>query len=94
MTPEGKVKELVKIACADHGAYRFMPVQNGMGMPSVDFLICHKGRFIGVETKAPGKKPTQRQELTMQDMRDAGAMTFVIDGEESLKQLVEYFQEG
>ena len=65
LTPEGKVKEQVKRLLRSHNAYYFMPVQNGMGAPSLDFLICHNGNFLGVETKAPGKKPTKRQEVTM-----------------------------
>ena len=86
-TPEGKVKEQVKRLLRDHKAYYFMPVQNGMGAPSLDFLVCHNGQFLGIETKAPGKKATPRQEVTMQQMRNAGAMCLVVDGGTTLAML-------
>ena len=28
----------------------------------MDFLGCYRGRFFAIETKAPGKKPTLRQD--------------------------------
>lgn len=81
MTPEGLVKERVKRMLKAYGAYWHCPVQNGMGAPSLDFICCFKGRYFAVETKAPGKKPTPRQEITMQQIRDAGGKVFVIDGD-------------
>lgn len=84
-TPEGKVKQYVKdcfAALRQDGIaiYWYMPVQNGMGSPSLDFVGCLDGRFFAVETKARGKKPTPRQLLTIEDMRSAGASVFVFDG--------------
>lgn len=87
MTPEGKVKEAVKKTLKRYEAYWFCPVQNGLGSPSLDFLVCHKGLWLGIETKATGKKPTLRQERTMKAMRDAGGICFVVDGPETLKVL-------
>jgi len=84
-TSEGKVKLQVKRALKmlqDRGypVYYHMPVQNGMGKPTLDFIGCIKGQFFAIETKAPGKKPTERQEGTIADMRKAGANVFVYDG--------------
>ena len=70
---EAKLKEKIKAFLKAEGAYYFMPVQMGYGAPSVDFLACYRGKFIGIETKAPGKKPTPRQTLTMQAMAEADA---------------------
>lgn len=81
MTPEGKVKDKVKKLLQEFGAYYFMPVQTGFGAPTIDFLACHNGRFLGIETKAPGKKPTPRQEVTMGRINAAGGKTLVIDGD-------------
>jgi hypothetical protein len=78
VTPEGKVKAKVKALLKEFRAYMHMPVQNGMGEPTLDFIACLRGHFIAVETKAPGKKPTKRQEVTMQQMIAAGAFVFVI----------------
>lgn len=82
-TPEGKVKEKVKRVLKAHDAYYHMPVQNGMGSPTLDFVGCHVGRYFAIETKAPGKKPTPRQELTIDQIRQAGGKVFVIDGDTS-----------
>ena len=80
-TPENKVKAKVKDLLRDHGAYWFMPVQVGYGMPGLDFHCCHRGRALFIETKAPGKLPTPRQYLTMEAVAEAGGKVFVIDGE-------------
>lgn len=64
--------------------YRFMPVQNGMGIPGLDFFTCIAGRFVAIETKAPGKKMTERQENTAAQIIAAGGMVFVIDSDESV----------
>jgi hypothetical protein len=58
MTPEGKVKAAVnKVLARYKKIYRFMPVPYGYGESSLDYLICVNGRFVAIETKAPGKKP-------------------------------------
>lgn len=80
-TPEGKVKEQVKKLLRKHGVYWHCPVQNGMGSPSLDFICCCNGRYLGIETKAPGKEMTARQLCTSHDIRDAGGTVFMIDGE-------------
>lgn len=79
-TPEGKVKAEIKTILNEHGVYSFMPVQNGMGAPALDFHCIHYGRGFCIEAKAPGKVPTPRQEQTMINVRKAGGMCFVIDG--------------
>ena len=57
MTPEGKVKDAVKKVLKKHGIWYFMPMQNGFGVVGVpDFICCFNGAFLGVETKAPGKR--------------------------------------
>lgn len=80
-TPEGKVKEKVKRVLRSHGAYWHCPVQNGMGAPSLDFICCFHGLFFAIETKAPGKKPTPRQLLTIGEIKTTGGKVFVIDGD-------------
>jgi hypothetical protein len=77
-TPEGKVKDKVKRLLKKYGCYQFWPVQTGYGAPTLDCLACCKGHFIGIETKAPGKRPTPRQRLTMEDMREADATVIVV----------------
>lgn len=81
MTPEGKIKAAVKSVLRAHGAYWHCPVQNGMGAPSLDFICCFKGKYFAVETKAPCKKPTPRQKITISEIERAGGKVFVIDGD-------------
>ncbi len=89
--PEGKVKAKVKNAIGTFlpRSYRFMPVQNGMGAPGLDFYYCISGYFVAIETKAPGKKMTTRQVITASAIRDAGGLVFVVDGDETLKEMLE-----
>jgi hypothetical protein len=88
-TPESQVKRKVSALLSKYGTrvYRFMPVQGGYGAASLDYLGCAAGRFFAVETKAPGKKPTERQLKLIGDMRAAGATVFVIIGDHGLDAL-------
>lgn len=97
MTPEGKIKARVKarIATAFPYSYRFMPVQNGMGSPALDFYYCINGQFIAIETKkdtgdifldwdTQWAKATPRQQQTMSEIATASGHTYVVDSESSL----------
>ena len=79
-TPEGAVKEKVKKILQAHGVYYHMPVQNGMGKPSLDFVCCHEGRFLAIETKTEKGDLTLRQKATIEEMQKAGAIVLVIRG--------------
>lgn len=87
MTPEGKIKAQIKTLLKHYNVYYHMPVQNGMGCPTLDFICCYKGRFIGIEAKAPGKLPTIRQYTTMNDMKQAGAIVVVVSCDNDLLAL-------
>jgi len=82
VTPEGSVKAKVKKVLTKYGDEldAFWPVQNGMGSPALDCIICYLGHHIEVETKAPGKALTPRQIITAEKKVRAGANVFVIDG--------------
>ena len=73
-TPESAVKKKVRNYLSAIGAYRFSPVQMGIGSPTLDDLCCLSGTFLGIEYKADGKAPTPRQLLTMSQIRDAGGV--------------------
>lgn len=82
MTPEGRVKKRVSaLLKSTPGVYYFMPVPSGYGESSLDYIGCHWGRAFFVETKAPGKKPTERQMQTIASIERAGGRVFVIDGD-------------
>lgn len=77
-TPEGKVKDRVKKLLKKYGAYQFWPVQTGYGAATLDCLGCYNGMFFAIETKAPGKHPTPRQDMTISDINKADGAVFVI----------------
>jgi len=79
---EKTVKAAVKKRLKEIGAYQFWFVPFGMGDTTVDCIGCYKGRFFGIETKAPGKLPTLRQKFTLERIKAAGGQTFVIDNVE------------
>lgn len=92
MTPEAKVKAKVKTILKELGAYYAMPVATGYGNSGVpDFLVCYRGRFIGIECKANGNKPTALQEKNLDSIRVAGGLAFVID-ENNVSQLKEMLE--
>jgi hypothetical protein len=88
-TPEGRVKNEVKKQLKALGAYQFWPVQTGMGAVTLDCLACLSGRFIAIETKAPGKRPTPLQETTLTKIAEAGGVTLVIDSVDMAKLIPE-----
>lgn len=83
MTPEGKVKKEVKKVLNRYYISFHCPVQAGFGTPSLDFIGCHCGRYLAIETKAPGKKPTPRQVNTAKEITRCGGKVFVIDSTEN-----------
>lgn len=70
-TAEGALKDKVKLWLKSIGAWYNMPVPTGYGTPMLDFVGCWQGRFYMIETKAPGKLPTRRQLLTIDEVRAA-----------------------
>jgi hypothetical protein len=103
MTPEGKVKAIIKKRLEERGIYYHMPVQNGMGKPTLDFICCMPvkitpemvgetvGLYLAIEAKAEGKEPTAIQTETMEAIEVAAGIALVVAGEkEAEKLLVEY----
>lgn len=93
MTPEGRVKAVVKQRLREHNAYWLMPTQNGMGAPALDFIGCSKGRFFAIETKAGGACMTPRQSETAEKMRAACGRVFLVNELDGLAALTDWLQE-
>lgn len=86
-TPEKKVKDKVKALLAEHGAYHFMPATHGYGSSGVpDISACLHGRFIGIECKANGGKPTALQLKNLRMIVAAGGIAVLVD-ETSISEL-------
>lgn len=90
MTPEGRIRVKVDKALATlPNCYRFKPVQNGLGAPGLDYYCCVGGKFIAIETKAPGKDMTPRQNQTAKKITDAGGAVWLISSVEEAEELAE-----
>lgn len=95
MTPEGKVKAKVNRALAQlPQVWRFMPVQMGMGIPALDYLLCIAGEFVAIETKVKGKTLTARQLKTLEEICAAGGRAFVVDDDASLAKAMKCIKLG
>ena len=79
-TPEGKVKDKIRKVLAEFVLDTYWPVPSGYGASHLDFIGCYLGRYIAIEVKAPGKKPTGRQKLRIRSVQAAGGIALVIDG--------------
>lgn len=84
-TPEGYVKDDIDsfMERTFPRAYKFKPVQMGQGKRTVDRLYCINGRFVGVEVKREGKKPTKLQYDCLREIAEAGGIAFWCDSFES-----------
>ena len=53
-----------------------------------DIICCFKGRFIGVEVKRPGLKPTPLQEYKINELNEAGGIAGAATSVEETKELI------
>jgi hypothetical protein len=93
MTPEAKVKADVKKFLKSIGCWYFLPVSNGMGQVGIpDFICCYRGRFVAIETKAPGKisNTTANQDRVISEIKLAGGSAVVVDNVEQVKAYFNY----
>ena len=80
MTPEAKVKKQIRGILDAYGAYYVMPIGSGYGNSGVpDFLVCHKGWFIGIEAKAGKGKTTALQDMNLEKIEKAGGVAMIIN---------------
>ena len=79
-TPESKVKKRVYDMLKSYPMYFFTPVTGGYGRSGVpDIVACWQGRFIGIECKAKGGKPTKLQMKNLMNIVDTGGISLLVD---------------
>ena len=84
------MKKLVSLYLDDLGetVYKTMFVPVGYGKRNqLDYTLCIYGRFVAIETKAPGEWLTPLQRQTARSILRAGGTVFVISGPEGLASL-------
>ena len=80
MANEKKVKEKVKKILKKLDCYYCMPATGGYGASGVpDIIGCFKGRFLAIECKSDGNKPTELQKKHLSDISKAKGQALVID---------------
>ncbi len=84
MTPEGKVKKVIKESIAEYAkmlgeeVWYDMPVKCGMGSSGIpDFIGCVNGDVFFIEAKAAGKELTPLQEQHRARIKKAKGWYFV-----------------
>jgi pantoate kinase len=88
-TKEAAVKRQIRKILDTTSAYYAMPIGSGYGNSGVpDFLVCHNGRFIGIEAKAGKGKTTALQDAHLERIRAAGGLSLVVN-ETNLDELKE-----
>jgi Holliday junction resolvase len=96
-TPEKKVKDKIKKLLEEYGAYYFMPTTGGYGRSGVpDIVACLRGKFIGIECKANGNKPTALQEKNLMEIMNVGGFAVAVDenGIELFKNLLNQIKQS
>jgi len=93
MTPEKKVKTKVKKILDKLNCYHCMPTTGGYGASGVpDIIACWQGKFVGIECKANGNKPTALQQKHLRDISISGGISLVID--ETNIDMLEFYITG
>lgn len=82
--PETHLQQRIQRALkAEFGGFWFK-VHGGPFQPAgiPDLLGCVDGLYVAIEVKIPGEEPSSIQEITIEDIRNAGGISFVTDSVE------------
>jgi Holliday junction resolvase len=80
MAQEKKIESQIKGHLRWIGAYVVKHHGSRFSQAGVpDLLVCYKGRFIGIEVKAPDGKPSELQLHHIEQIKKAGGIGFITD---------------
>ena len=93
--PENTVKKRVKALLDRHEIFNFPIAASPYGVGGIsDRLAClPNGKFLAIECKAPGKKPTPLQDQFLMRVQSLHGFAFVVDGDAALKRLELFLKE-
>mgnify|MGYP000468099787 FL=1 len=92
-TPEATVKTKIKKWLKANDIWYCTPIGSGFGSAGVpDFICSMRGRFLGIEAKAPGKLSnlSELQKFQRDAILASGGLWVVIDDPLQLKPLEQY----
>tara|TARA_R110000751_G_scaffold4476_1_gene21967 strand:- start:3501 stop:3791 length:291 start_codon:yes stop_codon:yes gene_type:complete len=79
------------------GVYYFFPATHGMGRSGVpDIICCVSGKFLAIECKAEGGKPTALQLNEIAAIRDSGGVAAIAstNAAEMVRAFIKLIREG
>lgn len=80
-------RQIIKYLEQELNAYVVKTIAtNKRGTP--DILACVNGRFVAIEVKRPGCKPTPLQLLTLERIRERGGLAIWADNLKIIKELL------
>lgn len=79
LTPEGRVKAVVKKFLKNWDVWTDWPVPGGYGKSTLDCQVIQNGCVMWIETKAPDDEPTERQGQMISTLRRYGCRVVVVD---------------
>ena len=76
-----EIRQYLKI----RGIWHYKQWQGLGSLPGVsDIIGCFKGRYLAIEVKRPGQKPTERQQSFLDRVNDEGGLSFVASSVEDV----------
>ncbi len=80
MTPEALVKAKIHRQLKEAGAYAVNYIGGQYATSGTpDILVCHRGRFVGIEAKAGRGKPTALQLFSLRKIHAAGGVALILN---------------
>lgn len=92
MTPEVKVKNMIKKELNKINCFYFFPVANmytKVGIP--DIIGCYKGKFFAIEVKKENYKKSDvrlKQIQLLNEIKENGGISLIISNEEELNNFI------
>lgn len=86
MQPESRIGNAIRKYCEAQGAFVFKVHGNEMMMAGLpDLIVCHEGRFLGIEVKTPEGTVSIRQKYVHSLIERAGGSVLVARSVDDVK---------
>lgn len=90
MQPEARITKKIREFLSAHPRSFFFKIHGSAAMMAglPDLIGCLEGKFVGVEVKQPGQKPSKIQNLVHGRIRAAGGVVIVATSLDDVQHLV------